>query len=56
MSVYQVATLLPNVGAPLVAIAVLAVSGGANYPAFFVVLAVLSLLSALTILPIRRIR
>ena len=56
MSVYQVATLLPNVGAPLVAVAVLALSGGTNYPAFFLVLAVLSLLAAGTILPIRRIR
>lgn len=56
MSVYQVATLLPNVGAPIVAIAVLAISGGTNYVAFFVVLAVVALLAALTILPIRRIR
>lgn len=56
MSVYQVATLLPNVGAPLVAVAVLALSGGTNYVAFFVVLAVVALLAAFTILPIRRIR
>jgi MFS family permease len=56
MSVYQVATLLPNVGAPVVAIAVLTISGGANYSAFFVVLAVLAVLSALAALRIRRIR
>jgi hypothetical protein len=46
MSVYQVATLLPNVGAPLVAVAVLTISGGTNYSAFFLVLAVLTALSA----------
>ncbi|WP_239174203.1 MFS transporter [Actinoplanes cyaneus] len=56
MSVYQVATLLPNVGAPVVAVAVLGVSGSSNYPAFFAVLAVLGLLSAVTILFVRRIR
>jgi MFS family permease len=56
MSVYQVATLLPNVGAPLVAVAVLTFSGGTNYSAFFLVLAVLAVLSALAVLPIRRIR
>ncbi|RAK24666.1 MFS transporter [Actinoplanes lutulentus] len=56
MSVYQVATLLPNVGAPLVAVAVLAVSGQDNYPAFFTVLAVLGVLSAVTVTFVRRIR
>ncbi len=56
MSVYQVATLLPNVGAPIVAVAVLAASGSSNYPVFFAVLAVLGLLSAVTILFVRRIR
>ena len=56
MSVYQVATLLPNVGAPVIAVAVLALSGGTNYVAFFFVLAVVALLAAVTVLPIRRIR
>jgi len=56
MSVYQVATLLPNVGAPIVAIAVLTISGGTNYSAFFLVLAVLAVFSALAALRIRRIR
>ncbi|MFI1988512.1 MFS transporter [Actinoplanes sp. NPDC020271] len=56
MSVYQVATLLPNVGAPIVAVAVLAAGGSSNYPAFFAVLAVLGLLSAVTIRFVRRIR
>jgi MFS family permease len=56
MSVYQVATLLPNVGAPIVAVAVLAAGGSSNYSAFFAVLAVLGLASAVTILFVRRIR
>ncbi|WP_198171315.1 MFS transporter [Actinoplanes awajinensis] len=56
MSVYQVATLLPNVGAPIIAVAVLAAGGSGNYPAFFMVLAVLGVLSAVTILFVRRIR
>jgi MFS family permease len=49
MSVYQVATLLPNLGAPVIAVAVLALSGGADYVAFFIVLAVVALLAAVTI-------
>jgi MFS family permease len=56
MSVYQVATVLPNVLAPLAAVAVLAISGGANYPAFFLVLAVFAALSAVAVLFVRRIR
>ncbi|BBH68559.1 MFS transporter [Actinoplanes sp. OR16] len=52
MSVYQVATLLPNVGAPVVAVAVLAVGG---YPAFFIVLAVIAVLSAVAVTFVRRI-
>ena len=56
MSVYQVATVLPNVIAPVVAVAVLAASGGANYSAFFLVLAVAAALSAVTVLFVRRIR
>lgn len=56
MSVFQVATLLPNVLAPIAAVAVLTVSGGENYPAFFLVLAVLALLSAIAVMFVRRIR
>ncbi|MEV6342568.1 MFS transporter [Actinoplanes sp. NPDC051851] len=56
MGVYQVATLLPNVGAPIIAVTVLAASGSSNYPAFFAVLALLGILSAITILFVRRIR
>jgi MFS family permease len=56
MSVFQVATLLPNVLAPIAAVAVLTVSGGENYPVFFLVLAVLALLSAIAVMFVRRIR
>jgi MFS family permease len=56
MSVYQVATLLPNVGAPIVAVAVLALSGHENYPVFFAVLAAMALIASLTVLRVRRIR
>jgi MFS family permease len=56
MSVYQVATLLPNVGAPVIAVTVLAISGSGNYPVFFSVLAVLGAAAAVTVLFVRRIR
>jgi MFS family permease len=56
MSVYQVATVLPNVVAPIAAVAVLAVSGNANYPVFFAVLSVLALLSGAAMLFVRRVR
>ena len=56
MSVFQVATLLPNVLAPIAAVAVLTVSGGENYPVFFLVLAGLALMSAIAVMFVRRIR
>jgi MFS family permease len=55
MSVYQIATVLPNVGAPLIAVTVLALGGKDNYPAFFTVLAALAVLAGVAALRIRRI-
>ena len=56
MSVYQVATVLPNIVAPVAAVAVLTISGGANYPAFFAVLAAGAVLAAVAVQFVRRIR
>jgi hypothetical protein len=42
--------------APIAAVVVLAVSGSANYPVFFMVLSVLSVLSAGSVMFVRRIR
>lgn len=56
MSVYQTATLLPQVVAPLVAVAVLTLPGGSNYPLFFLVLAAFAALGGAAVLPIRKVR
>jgi len=56
MSVYQVATVLPNIVAPVAAVAVLTISGGANYPAFFLVLGGAALLAAVAVLFVRKVR
>ncbi|WP_432534147.1 MFS transporter [Kineococcus arenarius] len=55
MSVYQVATLLPNVAAPVLAVGVLSVTGGA-YPPYFAVLAVVALCAAAAVLRVRHVR
>ena len=56
MSVYQVATVLPNVVAPMLAVVVLTAGGGANYPAFFLVLGGAALLAAVAVLFVRKVR
>ncbi len=55
MSVYQVATVLPNVVAPLLAVLVLA-AGAGSYSTFFLVLGGAALLAAVAVLFVRKVR